>query len=63
MGSTIKHTDLSWEFPGLRADVDLVLEDTGLGADDPGSWPRVRLKWRDASRETGPDQFPWWREA
>jgi hypothetical protein len=26
MGSSIKHTDLSWELPGPRADMDLPLE-------------------------------------
>jgi hypothetical protein len=52
MGSIAEHTDLSWEIPGLRADVDLPLDDprflfaglmtrTGAGwHDDRGSGSR-----------------------
>ncbi len=35
MGSSTKHTDLSWELPGPRADVDLPLE--GIAQEVPGT--------------------------
>lgn len=38
MGSTIKHTDLSWELPGPRADIDLPLETFERAAPRTRTW-------------------------
>jgi hypothetical protein len=67
MGDIAKYTDLSWEIPGLRAFVDVPLEDidfqvsgdetqSGLGpelGDPPDSGP----SWDDSARWTGLEDF------
>jgi hypothetical protein len=37
MGSTVKHTDLSWEIPSLRADIDLPFEDFEFWVPESGT--------------------------
>jgi hypothetical protein len=51
MGRTVKHTDLSWEVPGLRADVDVPLEDPVFPGSDLAPW--AGADWPD-----DPDREP-----
>jgi hypothetical protein len=45
MGRIAKHTDLSWEFPGLRAEVDVPLEEPTIPL--PSLVTRTGTEWRD----------------
>ena len=45
MGRIAKHTDLSWEVPGLRADVDVPLEYPAFLVPDVVTW--ANAEWHD----------------
>jgi hypothetical protein len=45
MGRIAKHTDLSWEVPGLRADVDVPLEYPAFLVPDVVAW--ANAEWHD----------------
>jgi hypothetical protein len=51
MGRIAKYTDLSWEVPGLRADVDVPLEDPTFLVPDLVTW--AGAEWHD-DRDRGP---------
>jgi hypothetical protein len=51
MGRIAKHTDLSWEVPGLRADVDVPLEYPAFPGSDLVPW--AGAEWHD-----DPDREP-----
>jgi hypothetical protein len=60
MGNTIKHTDLSWEVPGARADVNVPLTDiefvrsgpeTSFGADAESHDALSLRSWDDTAGE------------
>jgi hypothetical protein len=54
MGNTIKYTDLSWEVPGVRADVDVPLTDIEVVPSGPETWLGVRAESHDELN------FPFW---
>lgn len=59
MGNIARHTDLSWEAPGLRADVELPLE---FLIRRPGILPGTRLDWHGARDHGASDagaERPW----
>ncbi len=66
MGSIAKHTDLSWEVPGLRAHVDVPLEDTesqvlghGTSSGIGSAWMQARNlgSWDDGNEQPGLEDF------
>jgi len=50
MGNIAKYTDMSAELPGVRAYVDVRLEDSGPWISWNRTWPVIRTgsAWRDA---------------
>lgn len=45
MGNIAKYTDLSAELPGLRAHVDVPLDETEFRIAGYGPWPVIRSGW------------------
>ena len=64
MGNIARHTDLSWELPGLRANVDVPLEDTefrghGTPSTVDSGWIHARdlRSWDESAAPPGLEDF------
>jgi hypothetical protein len=60
MSSTVRYTDLSFELPSLRANVEVPLEDFEFWAYRAGTSDGADPGWRDAWSSVVRDENSWW---